>query len=334
MDALTRFGIDPDEALAWVRETVGEPQRPRVLNDKGWSVVVHFGVAVLKVTKAGAFSDGARMFDLVGRAAPALVPKLLAWRAGKDGRQEMLFRPFGGVPVDRLSRKERPEGLVTMARTVAQVQASTMSLAPSGLTSVRASDVPTMLEDLLEGAAHRCRADHADRWSAECAKQEIPEALADHLRSWRSAVAEWADELEKGGWSGSIDHVDLLPHNANLMPSGACVVYDWEQATLGVPFFSLDVLLAYAQCLDEGEDDLALRPERPTPTQARLKAAYLAELSGPLDLALRLAPIRYCWTEWNQAEAAGVPHYGVDDVAWWLARALRRWERNDVVEMR
>lgn len=30
---------------------------------------------------------------------------------------------------------------------------------------------------------------------------------------------------------------------------------------------------------------------------------------------------------WRQAEAAGVPHYGVDDVAWWLTRALRRWER-------
>lgn len=321
-EAWTRCGLDQEEAYAWAREAAGEPLPARVLNDKGWSVVLHLGAAVLKVTAAGAFPDGARVFELVGRAAPGLVPELLAWRVAEDGRQEMLFRPFGGMPVDELPPAQRADGLVAMASAVARVQASVTRLAPRGLVSVRARDVPALLDELLDGATHRCRTDHAARWSAECAAQEVPEDVAERLRPWRSRVAEWAEELEEGGWSHGIDHVDLLPHNANLLEDGTCVVYDWEQATLGVPLFSLDVLLAYAQSLDEGEGGLVLRPERATPTQVSLKEAYLAELPGPLDLALRLAPIRYGWAEWRQAEAAGVPHYGVDDVAWWLGRAL------------
>lgn len=56
MEILRRFDLDPVQTLVWVREVVGEPsQAPRILNDKGWSIVLHLGIAVLKVTSAGAF---------------------------------------------------------------------------------------------------------------------------------------------------------------------------------------------------------------------------------------------------------------------------------------
>lgn len=328
MEILHRFDLDPAETLAWVREVVGEPQQlPRVLNDKGWSIVLHLGSVVLKVTSAGTFPDGARMFELVGRAAPGSTPELLAWRVAENGQQEMLFRPFGGVPIDTLPLVDKPAALVRMAQTTARIQKQVSHLAPTGLTAVRATDVPAMFDELLEGAVCCCESEYADRWAVECTRQEISEGLATALRPWRSAIADWAAELEDSSGSRSIDHVDLLPHNTNLLPNGECVVYDWEQATLGVPFFSVDILLAYAQCVDMGWDGLHLLPEQETRTQVRMREAYLAELPGSLELALRLAPIRYCWSEWRQAVAAKVPHYGVDDVAWWLGRALRRWER-------
>lgn len=329
--AILRFGRQAEELLTWVRELGGTEIAPveisssEILNDKGWSLVLKLGSFVLKVTARGMFSGGPQFFDLVGRAAPSLVPELIAWRTLPDGAQAMLFRLFGGTAIDRVPLPERPSALVSMVRSVGRIQAAVSQLSVDGLVTVRASDVPQMLDELMEGAIRRCHVDHAELWSTHCERQGVPEDFYLAAHRWRNAIAEWAEEIDEAALS--IDHVDLLPHNAHLLPDGRCIVYDWEQATLGVPFFSLDVLLAYAQSIDRGHGGLVLEPEIPTATQLRMRSAYQEELAGPLELALRLAPIRYCFSEWNQALSAGVPHYAVDDVAWWLSRAQRRWER-------
>ena len=319
--AFERFGVTLDGIAAWVRDVAGEPTEPRILNDKGWSLVAHFGSAVFKVTAAGVFSDGPHMFELVGQAAPGLVPDLLAWRTSNDGSHQILFRPFKGQAVDSLPIEERKDGLVQMARILASIQTNVGKALPTGLKTIKATGIPRMLDELLGEAVPRCQSDFPESWAANCAKQEVPDDLAAHLYPYRSRIADWAQQLDETV-SLSIDHVDFLPHNANLLTNGQVLIYDWEQATLGIPHFSIDILLAYAQCLDEGLANLDLRPERPTPTQSRIHEAY-----QPSALALSLSPIRYGHLEWTQAESTGVPHYGVDDLAWWLTRALRRWER-------
>lgn len=325
--ALARFGLPLRDVVAWmVREAgIEPPTSAQMLNDKGWSVVIHFGSVVLKVTAAAAFPSGPKMFELVGEAAPDLVPELLAWRVSDDGVRSMLFRPFGGIAIDNLPVYERSVPLVTMTRSIARIQAAVKPPVSSVLPRVYAGDLPGMLDELLQDVVPRCRADHERQWDTECATQEVSESFVDVMRDWRGTVEEWAAELYD--WDGSIDHVDLLPHNANFLPTDRCVIYDWEQATLGIPFFSLDILLAYAQSIDEGHEGLVHQPERITATQARMLRTYARDLPGPLETGLLLSPIRYGLLEWRQAEEAGVPHYGVDDVVWWLSRALRRWQR-------
>jgi aminoglycoside phosphotransferase (APT) family kinase protein len=48
----------------------------------------------------------------------------------------------------------------------------------------------------------------------------------------------------------SIDHVDLHGGNAVLAPDGGLTLFDWEEATIGMPMFSLGRLLDDARALD------------------------------------------------------------------------------------
>lgn len=324
-DALARFGLPLGDVIAWImREArIGPPTSAQILNDKGWSIVIHFGSVVLKVTAATAFPSGPQMFELVGKAAPDLVPELLACQVSDDGVRSMLFRPFAGIPIADLPANERSQPLVMMAQSIARIQAQVKPPVSAVLPRVYAGDLPGMLDEMLQDVVPYCRGEHQRQWATECAKQEVPDHFTDALQDWRGNVEEWAAELKE--WDGSIDHVDLLPHNANFLSADHCVIYDWEQATLGIPFFSLDILLAYAQSIDECHEHLVLLPERSTATQDRMLQAYERERPGPLKTSLLLSPIRYGLLEWRQAKDAGVPHFGVDDVVWWLSRGLRRW---------
>lgn len=67
------------------------------------------------------------------------------------------------------------------------------------------------------------------------------------MASFLSQLRLWAAELRISGLPYSLDHVDFLPHNAVVQENGRVLIYDWEQAVLSVPFFSLDILLAFAQ---------------------------------------------------------------------------------------
>ena len=130
--------------------------------------------------------------------------------------------------------------------------------------------------------------------------------------------------------------MDLLPHNAAVQPQGRVLLYNWEQAVLGCPFFSLDVLLAFA--LDHAENfigGLELRGERGTEGAMALRDAYLDALpwktraarERAFALALCLSPIRYAWAEGRLASLFGQEEEWAEDMAWWIMRALYRWER-------
>jgi hypothetical protein len=111
-------------------------------------------------------------------------------------------------------------------------------------------------------------------------------------------------------------------------------VYDWEQAVLGCPLWSLDVLLLYAQQIGRGEK-WVVQPERDTPETRAVRSAYLAELpwgtraerERAFDLAMCLAPIRYAWSEQRLVRRHGDERKWSEDMAWWLTKALGRWER-------
>jgi len=352
-NAWSDMGIDPIEVRCWMtavlpgRDFSNEP--PVTLNRKDWSLVAKFlasdesGPAdvVYKTTLLSEFRHGPAVFSLLTKHCMGQTPHLLAWREAA-GRSEMLFHPFSGISVGATGSFD---ALLEMARTLARIQ-SRVARIPTAETAdlpvLAIRDVPGILDHLVENITQT----YQGYWNADggTIRNEfgVPPDLVEQLAVFRPLIETWAAMLEQAGPALSLDHVDFLPHNAVAKEDGSVLIYDWEQAVWSCPFFSLDILLAFAQNFDEtraqsedGQAFLVLGEEQDTPASTALRQAYLeafewgtmTEREAAFDLALCLSPVRYAYAEGLLAKKFGHEQYHAEDLAWWIMRALRRWKR-------
>lgn len=274
---------------------------------------------IFKASLLPLFAQAPHVYALLTRHCPYAAPDLLAWTP-VDGGAWMLFAPFSGVSLSALPGLEP---LLDMARALADIQATIADLPESETATiprVRSRDFPAMFDAVLADM----RARHLTFWQGEgsdlAAQFALPDAVDGILERYRPRISQWAEELEAGGWPLSLDHVDLQPDNAVLQPDGRVLLYDWEEANLSFPFFSLDRLLDDAQ--ERGGDA----------GEAALRAAYLDALpwgtraERALEIALCLSPLKHAYEGMRLAAALGweegMPHV----TAWAAARMLRRWQ--------
>lgn len=326
--------LDAAEVRGWIAHVL--PRQPRVRGPlvvyqaKEWGVTARFAVdsegagatqeVVFKASLLPLFRAAPYVESLLARHCPGAVPDLLGWERRGPGAW-MLYAPFAGVSVSVMPDLEP---LLVMARTLAAIQ-STLAALPetelAPLPRVPLGDVPAMFDIVLTDT----RARHLSFWKGEgsaLAEQfGLRADVADEMERYRPAVVAWVDELAAGGWPLSLDHVDLQVENAVIQPNGDILLYDWEEANLSCPYFSLDRLLddAFERAGDAG-------------TQ-RLRAAYiealpwssLVERARALDLALCLSPLKHAYEALQFADALGWSEGAPLVTAWALARALPRW---------
>jgi hypothetical protein len=265
------------------------------------------------------------------------VPELLAWSDRGHGQTWSLVAPFEGVPVEEV---RTAEALVGIARTLADIQRAMAALSPeeaSGLPHTPVAHIPCMFDAVLRDLAER----QAPLWAGAgrelaeqfCLDAGVPARLAAH----RADVDRWTRELLARGIPDSIDHVDLHWGNAVVQPDRRILIFDWEEAVLSCPLFSLDRLLNDARELDLGEEAAwsgASRAAAYTPTEAALRDAYLDALpwgtredrARAFALAMRLAPVKTAYDGIVFADALGWGGEPSLPVAWAASRMLARWE--------
>jgi hypothetical protein len=345
------------EVRRWIAAVLpGQPEVVgpiQVMQAKEWGVTASFTAVVAAASgraahgrevifKAGAlplFAGAPRIAEMLSHCCPGLVPHVLAWE--ERGRQTWtLFAPFEGTLVAALHALEP---LLTMARTLARIQTAVATL-PNGELDGRPRSaveaIPGWLDEMIEDVRER----QLGYWQGE--GREIAEQLAlpsdvlDRLAAVRPRVAAWTVELLAGGWPESIDHVDLHWENAVVKPDGGILIFDWEEAALSCPFFSLDRLLNDARELDLGAAaawDGHTGGPLYTDSELALRDAYLdalpwgtrAEREWAFELAMRLAPIKTAHEGLVFAQALGWREGAPFVTAWALARALSRWEENN-----
>jgi Phosphotransferase enzyme family len=342
------------EVRRWIAAVLpGQPEivgSIQVMQAKEWGVTASFAAVETVgpgraahgrevIFKAGAlplFAGAPRIAEMLSRCCPGLVPHVIAWE--EHGRQTWtLFAPFEGSPVAALHALEP---LLAMGRTLARIQTAVAALPSGELDGLPRSPVeaiPGWLDELIEDVRER----QLGYWQGE--GREMAEQLAlpgdvlERLAAVRPRVAVWSEELLAGGWPESIDHVDLHWENAVVKPDGSILIFDWEEAALSFPFFSLDRLLNDARELDLGaaaawgghaggplytDSERALRETYldalPWGTRAGRKRAF--------ELAMRLAPIKTAHEGLVFAKALGWREGTPFVTAWALTRALPRWE--------
>jgi hypothetical protein len=144
----------------------------------------------------------------------------------------------------------------------------------------------------------------------------------DHPRLLRLAgrLGDLAGALEAYGLPATIDHSDLHAWNV-LVPGDRYVVFDWHEAVVTHPFFSMLVATRSITRDDGRLIDAYLEPWAAHGSRSHLRAA--------LDLALRLGPVTRALA-WNRV-LAGLPpgaagEWG-DGVDAWLGELETELER-------
>lgn len=332
--------LDAADVRAWIASALARrAPRPKVAGplevyqEKGWGVTARFAVSPPHQTAArpsGADPQGGDsvvfyacalpiyaytpdVYHALMPRVPGRVPELLA--STKSGDQLWaLFRRFTG---EKISAAPSLDALEDLARLMAHIQA-----AVAGLPAEEWGDVPHLPVGRLPALFDEMLADVRDRhlaaWSADnraiAARFALPADPLAALAAYRADVTLWARELGAGGWPDTIDHDDLQGDNAVRLPDGRLLLYDWEGALVGCPFFSLDRLLDDARTLDRPRreapaGDILADIADPTyqgtalagsPAERAVRDAYLDAIpwggrgtrERAFDLALCLAPIR------------------------------------------
>jgi hypothetical protein len=266
------------EARAWIEAKLArlglelsEPvQQPHV---RPWSTVLRAptssGPVWLKANMP-VLAHEAAVLQVLARRRPDAVPRLLA----VDLERGWMLQADGGVRLrELLAGDPDPARWEKLLHLYAGLQidaaANLGELLRAGAPDRRLAVLPAQYEELLE-RVDSLAGDERDR-----------------LRALAPRVAGLAEELEALGLPETIQHDDLHTGNA-FVRNGGYVVFDWGDACVSHPFFTLHVtlrVLAWERGVEEGAAELdRFRDAYLEPwTRFRPHAELLAAL-GPADL--------------------------------------------------
>lgn len=336
------------EVRAWISSVL--PGRPdvtgptRMYAARAWGAVAEFvlpasrDAIIFKICLLPLYSASPVIHELLARYCPTHVPELLAWHEQR-GETMMLFRPFSGRTVRSL---HHIDALVAMARTLAHIQSIIAGVPKEEialLPHLPIEHLPRLFDEIMQEIADK----YIPTWSADdweaASRYHIPRDILGCVASYRRDVVDWAAQLISAGWPLSIDHVDFHADNAVQTDEGRLLIYDWDEATVSCPFFSLDRLLADARVFDgDVTEDTKFMPVQTrtatlyTPSESAVRQAYievlpwgtLAERGHAVDVALCLSPLK-ALHEGKMAEDALGQKTASPLTAWAVSRALQRW---------
>jgi hypothetical protein len=196
---------------------------------------------------------------------------------------------------------------------------------------------------MLDAMVQRIADAYLDAWLADDAMllnaYGLPANVLEEIESFRPKVAEWTQEFLDGDWPMSIDHVDFNVSNAAVQDEGEIVIFDWEEAVISSPFFSIDRLLYDA---DDFEEDSESIPQTEgqlllTPNQMAIRNAYIdaipwhtrSQRERAFDVAMCLAPVKTAYECEPFNQALGRDHGLPELAARCFGRALHFWRAMD-----
>ena len=363
--------FDLDDVIDWIGQNA--PQRPLVYGPlkmhrtKRWSVTADFGLGeptadatgfmlrrstlpsqtqttlhvlpeklrgtvVFKANLLPRFSSAVGIHDLLTKECPEFVPRLI--KGEQRPRQIwMLFEHFDG---ELVSNQVRLKTLLDMTRSMAIIQTRIARLDRRRLQGLPQA-APARPQGIVDEAIREIESRYMPAFLADEAallrQHQLPPNLMETILQFRPSLRAWASELQDGDWPLTIDHPELTTENALFTRTRMCIL-DWDEAWVGLPFFSLERLFEDALILDEGavikrEGGLNL-----SPTQEALRKEFVysfdvrtqAERERALNLALCLSPLKRILDTLYVDNAVGRTQGNPELAAKCVSTALGRWQ--------
>lgn len=322
------FGLQPAEKHVSTSERVAAIRRAESSNLRE--------AVVFKASLLTRYEYAPRIYRLLTKYCDDDVPRFMA-SEDRPRQTWSLFRAFPGRPIQPA---DVLQATAQVARTFARIQTAFTKATDderAELPTLDPAELPRLFEDLL----HEIEARHLQAWLAEGAallkKYKLTRDAVRRLEQYRPLLREWIAELAEGHWPLTVNHAELITENVCVGREGRLVLCDWEQATLNLPFFPLDLLIDEAQrCGDDApsasvhnENGLNYSLAASAVRQAYLEAIPWGEPEArarAFDLAMLLAPLKTYHERRLHEQAIGNMRGDSEFMAACAARALDRWE--------
>ncbi|WP_456271035.1 hypothetical protein [Bacillus sp. AK031] len=327
--------VSLEEVKKWIMKVsdgqeVKGPEQIFRSNDWGITALFHmksgggFEEVVFKAAFLPIFHTSPSIYELLSRLDSGSLPHYLAGEIRGD-ETWMLFEKFEGT----LIRDESSlESLIETGETMAVLQKETAEYIHKGL------HIPFFSFKELSGILKNFITESADNyqsnWKNESEKlasqytlkEEDLEAISGEntLNSLCKQVKGILEELASVNIPYSIDHLDLHSNNAVRTADGKVLIFDFEEAVISCPLFSLEKLLDEAGEMVSDYKGMAYKLPWNN-AQLRLRDAYFAKLDVQMDhqefnrvfdLVMAIAPLKYAFQSrffikevgWDQMEPA------------------------------
>ncbi len=339
--------IDEEEVRNWISNvlvnhtTVEGPASIDRLKPRG--IVARFNIQnikygkqeiVFKASHLPLFTYGPFVDKLLMEYCPDSVPEMLEWQAWPD-KTWIIFRPFSA---QLTSTMPGLEPIIKIAQSFAQIQTIIAGIPitkKENIPHTKVCNVPEQFEKIIQDIEDR----QWKIWSNDRAEFmdpfQIPDDLCNKLRTNLPKINRWTDELSSMNWPDTIDHVDLHNSNAAMFPDGRLLIFDWEEALISCPFFSIDRLLNDARDLDIDRKLVSKNYDgKYSQSELFVRKAYLEaipwksypERERGFDIAMCLSPIKTAYEGFIFAQERNLKNGLSYQTAMCITRALRRWE--------
>lgn len=336
-----------EDAKDWIAVSVpdsGEVEGPiTIFRSNDWGITalfhVHIGKsvreAVCKIAFLPVFQSSPAIYTALSRLNSGSAPTYINGKV-EDGLTWLLFEKFSG----HLIRKEANlEARIDVAREMADIQKRFASIAnnqPIPYYSFRhlAVQLPVFIE--------HARKVYRPQWIAQqdkliqnnpYGKEELMAICNDcNLDRMASVMAELCGQLDRFSLPYSIDHLDLHSNNAVRNEDGTVIIFDFEEAVISCPLFSLEKLLdEAAEFTSNYSEDLYKIGW--SAAQLQLRDVYLQTLNPNMrkerlvimfDLVAAVAPIKYAYQSSFFVEQVGWQHMEAELMAESFVKAYNR----------
>jgi hypothetical protein len=251
---------------------------------------------VCKVLFSRLARSAPNVYSLLNRYCTGRAPLMLAWQRTTVATW-VLFERFASVVHyslwGRASAKSLGEALAEVQSTIARLHSSELE----GIPTLPVGELPKMLYEITQDAitygipAEGSFNPRLPAWAGVTETQLRAISDFSPLNRLSQKVEQWVKKLNGLGFPMSLHHPDLAAANAVETPSGSLLLFDWDEACLSSPVFSLGVM------------SMAGEPPRGAHgndvTASEVCEAYLTNLPWgeamsrrrAYDLAVKLAPI-------------------------------------------